>query len=275
VEWQNHDLSISRQADLLSVSRSGLYYQPRPISATEVTLKHRMDELYTDFPFYGSRRIAAQLKREGHAVCRETVRRYMQEMGLEAMYPKPHLSQPHPEQKVYPYLLRSVTIATPNQVWGTDITYIRLRHGWLYLVVFLDWYSRYVVSWQLSDTLEVEFVVQALEEALGCARPIICNSDQGSQFTSGAYLSCLERVEVKISMDGRGRAMDNIFTERFWRSLKYDEVYPKEYGSPREARQGLGAYMKLYNERRLHESLGYHTPFEVYSGQVKVPPIVK
>jgi putative transposase len=199
----------------------------------------------------------------------------MQEMGLEAIYPKPHLSQPHPEQKVYPYLLRSATIATPNQVWGTDITYIRLRHGWLYLVVFLDWYSRYVVSWQLSDTLEVEFVVQALEEALGCARPVICNSDQGSQFTSEAYLSRLERVKVQISMDGRGRAMDNIFTERFWRSLKYDEVYPKEYGSPREARQGIGAYMKLYNERRLHESLGYHTPFEVYSGQVKVSPIVK
>jgi len=264
-------LSISRQAELLSVSRSGLYYQPRPPSVTEVTLKHRIDELYTRLPFYGSRRMTAQLQREGHPTCRETVRRYMQEMGLEAIYPKPHLTQAQAGAGVYPYLLRHLTVSYPNHVWGVDITYIRLRHGWLYLVAFLDWYSRYVVSWQLSDTLALDFVLLALEQALSQATPLICNSDQGSQFTSPQYLQKLLAAQVQISMDGRGRALDNIFTERLWRSVKYEEVYLKEYETPREARQGLKSYLEFYNQQRLHQSLGYHTPAEVYFGQVILP----
>ena len=257
-------MSLTTQAKLLGLNRSGLYYQPRLPSEAEVQIKHRIDEIYTAIPFYGSRKVTAQLQREGHVVCRETVRRYMREMGLQAIYPRPNLSKRRLEDKVYPYLLKNITASYPNHVWGIDITYIRLRRGWLYLVAILDWYSRYVLSWQLDDTLEMPFVLAAVDQALAQATPVIWNSDQGSHFTSPQYTQRLLTADVRISMDGRGRALDNIFTERLWRSLKYEEVYLHDYETPRQARLGIAAYFIFYNEKRLHESLGYHTPAEVY-----------
>jgi len=264
VEWQDSSLSVVAQARLLSLHRSGLYYQPRPPSAQEVALKHRIDEIYTAIPFYGSRKIAVQLKQEGYETCRETVRQYMQEMGLAAIYPKPRLSQPNPAHKVYPYLLRNITASYPNHIWGIDITYIRLVDGWLYLVAIIDWYSRYVISWQLDDTLALPFVLRARDQALEQATPSICNSDQGSQFTHPAFTQPLLDAGARISMDGRGRALDNIFTERLWRSVKYEEVYLQDYQTPRQARQGLTAYFHFYNHERLHQSLDYRPPAAVY-----------
>lgn len=264
VELTAPPLPISRQAALLSLNRTGLYYRPQPPSAQEVMLKHHIDEIYTESPFYGSRKITAQLRREGILTCRETVRQYMREMGLEAVYPQPNLSRRRLEDKVYPYLLAHITASYPNQIWGIDITYIRLRGGWLYLVAVLDWYSRYVVSWQLDDTLEMPFVLATVDQALAQATPVIWNSDQGSHFTSPQYTRRLLDAQVRISMDGRGRAMDNIFTERLWRSVKYEEVYLHDYETPRQARQGLATYLTFYNQKRLHQSLDYRTPAEVY-----------
>ena len=264
VEWAGEAFSLSTQARLLGLHRSGLYYQARRPSATEVAIKHRIDEIYTATPFYGSRKIAAQLRQEGYETCRETVRGYMREMGLQAIYPQPNLSQRRLEDKVYPYLLKNITASYPNHIWGIDITYIRLRGGWLYLVAVLDWYARYVVSWQLDDTLEMPFVLTAVDQALAQATPVIWNSDQGSHFTSPQYTRRLLDANVRISMDGRGRAMDNIFTERLWRSVKYEEVYLHDYETPRQARQGLAAYLTFYNQKRLHQSLDYRTPAEVY-----------
>jgi putative transposase len=229
-----------------------------------VRLKHRIDEIYTAIPFYGSRKITAQLRQEGYDTCRETVRHFMREMGLQVIYPRPNLSKRRLEDKVYPYLLKNLTASYPNHIWGIDITYIRLRRGWLYLVAVLDWYSRYVVSWQLDDTLEMPFVLAAVEQALSQAAPVICNSDQGSHFTSPQYTRRLLQADVRISMDGRGRALDNIFTERLWRSVKYEEVYLHDYETPRQARQGLASYLTFYNQKRLHQSLDYRTPAEVY-----------
>lgn len=264
VEWEGDEFPLTTQARLLGLHRSGLYYQPRLPAAAEVSLKHRIDEIYTATPFYGSRKIAAQLRYEGYETCRETVHRYMREMGLQAIYPQPNLSQRRREDKVYPYLLKNITASYPNHIWGIDITYIRLRGGWLYLVAVLDWYARYVVSWQLDDTLEMPFVLAAVDQALVQATPMIWNSDQGSHFTSPQYTRRLLDAQVRISMDGRGRAMDNIFTERLWRSVKYEEVYLHDYETPRQARQGLAAYLTFYNQKRLHQSLDYRTPAEVY-----------
>lgn len=190
----------------------------------------------------------------------------MRVMGLEAIYPKPHLSQPHPDHKIYPYLLKNLEIKRVNQVWGSDITFIRLNKGWLYLVAIIDWFSRYVLSWELSTSLEADFCIRALENALMIATPEIFNTDQGSQFTSLDFVGRLEEKQIRISMDGKGRAMDNIFTERFWRSLKYEEVYLKDYQSVLEAKQGIKSYMGLYNQERPHQSLGYRTPEEVHFG---------
>jgi len=257
-------LSLRTQAALLTISRSHLYYRPVPPSAREVAIKHRMDAIFTAYPFYGSRKLQALLEPEFGRVARNTVRRYMHEMGIAAVYPSPNLSQRHPDHRVYPYLLRHVSAAYPNHVWGIDITYIRLRAGWLYLVAILDWFSRYVVSWALDDTLEIPFVVQAVEQALALATPTIWTSDQGSQFTSPQYTQRLETAGVRISMDGRGRALDNIFTERFWRSLKYEEIYLHDYGSPREARQGITRYIGFYNHERPHQALCYRTPAALY-----------
>jgi len=263
------ELPLSWQAEILSVSRSSLYYQERIPRSREVTIKHRLDEMYTEHPFLGSRKIAYLLEQEGISVGRHTIRRYRVEMGLETLYPKPKTSLPGnaPEHLVYPYLLRGLTIERSNQVWGVDITYIRLMRGWMYLVAFLDWHSRFVVAWELSDTLELPFVLSCADVALLKGKPEIVNSDQGSHFTSPRFTERFLAAETRISMDGRGRYMDNIFTERLWRSVKYEEVYLSEYASPREARQGLARYLKFYNERRPHQALGYNTPAMVYFGE--------
>lgn len=260
------ELPLSEQAALLGISRASLYYRPTPPSAREVALRHRIDAIFTESPFYGSRKITAQLRREGWILSRKSVQRAMREMGLEAVYPKPNLSQPNPEHRVYPYLLRGLACVRPNHIWGIDITYIRLVGGWLYLVAVLDWFSRYVVSWELSQTLEIGFVLACVERALGEAVPQIINSDQGSHFTSPQFTAPFLAREVSISMDGRGRALDNIFTERLWRTVKYEEVYLHDYDSPKVARHNLRHYLTFYNERRLHQALDYKTPAEVYFG---------
>ena len=254
------------QVALLGLNRSSLYYHPSPPPAAEVALKRRIDEIYTASPFYGVRRITAQLRREGQVVNHKAIARHMREMGLQAIYPGPNLSRRAHHAAIYPYLLRGLAITRPNQVWGIDITYIRLAAGWLYLVAVLDWYSRWVVSWDLDQTLAQPFVTRAVQAALAQTTPEIWNSDQGSHFTSPQYTSLLKDAGVRISMDGRGRALDNIFVERLWRTVKYEEVYLHDYASPREARTGLQAYLAFYNERRLHQALGYRTPAEVYTG---------
>jgi putative transposase len=269
VEWQKKELPVKTQAELLSLNRSSLYYQPVSPSAEEVALKHRIDKIYTDHPYYGYRRITAQLQREGLEVNHKAVARHMREMGLAAIYPGPNLSKRAHQAGIYPYLLAHVTANAPNHVWGIDITYIRLKRSWMYLVAVLDWYSRYIVSWELDQTLQQTFVLEAATRALQSATPTIWNSDQGSHFTSTAYIDLLKTHGVQISMDGRGRALDNIFTERLWRTIKYEEVYLKEYESPRQARNELTAYLKFYNEKRLHQSLDYCTPAEVYLAQTR------
>lgn len=257
-------MSLALQAELLSLSRSSLYYRPVPPSAEEVALKHRIDEIYTCYPFYGSRRITTQLRREGRVVNRKAVQRHMREMGIAGICPGPNLSQRNLEHRIYPYLLRHLTAAYPNHVWGIDITYVRLQQGWLYLVAVLDWFSRYVVSWQLDDTLEIDFVLAAVDGALAQHKPLIWNSDQGSHFTSPLYTDRLLAAEVQISMDGKGRALDNIFTERLWRTVKYEEVYLHDYCTPKQARTRLAAYFDFYNYRRPHQALDYLTPAEVF-----------
>jgi putative transposase len=264
VERAAGELPLRLQADLLSVSRSSLYYQPRPPSAEEVRLKHRIDEVYTQCPFYGSRKIAAQLQRDQMGINRKAVARYMQEMGIAAIYPGPNLSQQNHKEGVYPYLLRHTRSEYPHHILGIDITYIRLRAGWMYLVAILDWYSRYVVSWDLDQTLELPFVLTAVQRALGQAVPLICNSDRGSHFTSPQYCQLLLDAHVQISRDGKGRALDTIFTERLWRTVKYEEVNLHEYSSPREARQGLTRYFEFYNQERPHQALDDQSPADVY-----------
>ncbi len=264
VERGHPDVPLAAQADLLGVSRSSLYYQPVAPSPEEVALKHRIDALDTEYPFSGSRRIAAVLRREGSTLNRKAVQRHMREMGIAGISPGPNTSKRCLEHRVYPYLLRHTTSAYPNHVWGIDITYIRLRGGWMYLVAVLDWYARYVVSWQLDQTLELGFVLAAAAEALTQATPAIWNSDQGSHFTSPQYLELLGKEDIQISMDGKGRALDNIFTERLWRTVKYEEVYRYDDASPKEARQGLTRYLDFYNQRRPHQALAYRTPAEVY-----------
>jgi len=225
-----------------------------------------IDEQFTRTPFYGSRRMTAWLNIQGHTVNRKRVGRLMNQMGIEAIYPKKHLSRPDSCAKKYPYLLRDMVIDRPDQVWAADITYIRMKQGFVYLVAIIDWFSRYVVAWALSITMEVDFCVEALTNALGRGRPEIFNTDQGSQFTSGRFTGILESVGVAISMDGRGRVYDNIFVERLWRSLKCEEVYLKEYVTVREARSNIGDYFRFYNFERLHQALGYKTPYQFYAG---------
>jgi putative transposase len=264
VEHGSTEVPVLAQVEVLSLNRSGLYYHAQPPSPEEVQLKHRIDELYTQYPFYGSRRITAQLVQEGVLVNRKAVQRHMREMGIEGIGPGPNLSKRAHQASIYPYLLRHISSAYPNHIWGIDITYIRLRAGWMYLVAILDWYSRYVVSWEVEQSLELSFVLTAVERALSQATPCICNSDQGSHFTSPQYRDLLLAANVQISMDGKGRALDNIFTERLWRSVKYEEVYLHEYTTPKEARQALKEYFLFYNQKRLHQSLDYQTPATVY-----------
>jgi len=264
VERESGEVSIVVQCALLSISRSGVYYAPRPTDERTLLIQRRIDEIYTDCPFDGVRKITAQLRSEGQWVNHKAVARHMQIMGLRAIYPGPNLSQRAQQHAVYPYLLRGLKIEHPNQVWGVDSTYIRLRSGWMYLFAVLDWYSRFVVAWALDLTLEISFVLEAMRSALATAMPTICNSDQGSHFTSPQYIGLFQDTTVQISMDGKGRALDNIFTERLWRTVKYEEVYLKEYASPREARSGLSAYLDFYNHRRLHQALDYQTPASIY-----------
>ena len=259
-------LSIRTQAALLKLSRNRLYYQPVSPSAQELAVKRRIDEIYTAHPFYGIRRIGAQLRAEGVLINHKAVARHMREMGLAGIAPGPATSRggKRASDSIHPYLLKGVVAQYPNHVWGVDITYIRLSESWLYLVAVLDWHSRYVVSWELSHTLSQPFVMAAARRALQTATPLIWNSDQGSQFTSAQYTGLLSQAGVQISMDGRGRFVDNIFTERLWRTIKYEEVYLHEYICPREAHRGLSGYLDFYNHQRLHQALGYRTPASVY-----------
>lgn len=271
VERDTSDLPLTRQAELLGLNRTGLYDVPAAPTAQELALKRRIDEIYTKWPFYGVRRITAQLHAEEMRVNHKAVARHMREMGLAGIAPGPNLSRRAHAAAVYPYLLRDVRAAYPDHVWGIDITYIRLVGGWLYLVVVLDWYSRYVLSWELDQTLQEEFVLAAVRRALAQATPAICNSDQGSHFTSPRYCDLLVGAGVRISMDGRGRALDNVFTERLWRSVKYEEVYLHDYRTPREARTGIADYLDFYNTERLHQALDYRTPADVYFTRKEVP----
>ena len=267
MERDHAEISVRRQCELLGVSRAGLYYEPQGESEENLRLMRLLDEQYTRAPFYGSRKMTQWLRRKGFAVNRKRVSRLMALMGIEAVYPKPKLSQPGEGHRIYPYLLGGVEVSRVNQVWSTDITYIRIAHGFVYLVAVMDWFSRYVLSWSLSLTMELDFCVEALKCALRRGRPEIFNSDQGSQFTSEKFTGELQAREIAISMDGRGRCMDNIFIERLWRSLKYEEVYLKDYASVREARTGIESYFRFYNQERLHQSLDYRTPAALYRGR--------
>lgn len=258
-------MSITRQAELLNISRSNVYYVPR-LNEQDILAMHALDEIYTQYPFYGSRRMQWALNDGYHIrICRDHVRRLMKVLALQAIYPKRHTSIPNPGHQKYPYLLTNYTITHPDQVWGTDITYIRLHGGFCYLMAILDWFSRYVVSWELSLTMDVEFCIRALQGALSEACPVIHNSDQGSQYTSNEYIDLLKNHNIHISMDGRGRCMDNIFTERLWRTVKYEDVYLKQYRTIEEARKGLTNYFTFYNTQRRHQSLENKTPAEVYA----------
>ena len=261
-------LPVSRQCELLGLVRSTVYYQPVAPSPLDDVLKRRLDELYTAYPFYGSRRMMAVLRREGYAVNRKRIQRLLQDLGLQAIYPKANLSAPHPAHRVYPYLLRDVPIVRPNQVWSSDITYVRLVHGFAYLVAIMDWYSRKVLAFRVSNTLDGAFCRECLETALALGQAEIFNTDQGSQFTSLAFTSQLEAAGIRISMDGRGRALDNVFVERLWRSVKYEDIYPNGYATLRDAKQGLTRYFAFYNEERPHQALKYRTPAEVHADVV-------
>ncbi len=269
IEKSGQDIpSIGKQAELLDISRAAVYYQPVPANPEKLSVMNRIDEIYTKRPFYGVRRITEQLRRDGYLVNHKRVHHLMRDMGIQGLIPKKNLSKnnlPHP---IYPYLLRGVRASYPNHIWGTDITYIRMQHGFLYLVAYLDWFSRFILSWRLSTTLEIEFVLEAADEALNMyGIPEIENSDQGVQFTSEQHIQLFETLGTKVSMDGRGRAMDNIFTERLWRTIKYEEVYLKSYETVLEAKQQIGEYIDFYNNERFHQSLNNKTPAEIYFGK--------
>jgi putative transposase len=264
IEAAHPQISIARQSDLVGLPRSTYYYHTQGESAENLTLMRLLDQQYTDTPYYGIRRMTAWLRSQGYAVNHKRVARLLHTMGLETIYPKPRLSQPHPAHRVYPYLLRGVPITRVNQVWSTDITYIRLHGGFIYLVAVMDWFSRYVLSWAVSITMDVSFCLEALDQALEVARPDIFNTDQGAQFTSHDFTERLAAAGILISMDGRGRALDNVFVERLWRTVKYEEVYLKDYETPREAMQGLATFFVRYNEWRQHQALDYRTPAAIY-----------
>jgi putative transposase len=264
IDRDHPELSVVRQCSLLGISRSSVYYQPAPVSAEDLELMAFLDRQYLKTPFYGSRKMTAWLRAQGYQVNRKRVRRLMQVMGLQAIYRRPNTSKPAPDHRVYPYLLRGLEINRVNQVWTADITYIPMARGFLYLVAIMDWHSRYVLAWRLSNTMEVGFCLEALAEALSKGRSEIFNTDQGSQFTSDAFTSVLLEQGIQVSMDGKGRYTDNIFVERLWRSIKYEEVYLKAYQNGTEARAGIGAYLDFYNQERPHQALGYQTPRQVF-----------
>jgi putative transposase len=252
-------LSVRRQCELLGLNRSSWYYEARGESAENLALMRKIDEQYLLTPYYGSRKMAKQF-----GIGRERARRLMRQMGLMAIYPKPRLSRPGPGHRIYPYLLRNVAIVRPDQVWSSDITFVPMPRGWMYLTVVMDWFSRYVLSWRLSNTLDGLFCLEALDAALSERRPEVFNTDQGAQYTSEAFTSRLEAAGVAVSMDGRGRWLDNVFVERLWRTVKYELVYLHDYATPRALEQGLAGYFPFYNEGRIHEALDYNTPGTVY-----------
>ena len=258
------EVSVRRQCKLLGIHRSGLYYRPVEPDPYDQQLMALIDQQYLKRPFYGSRKMTRWLRELGHEIGRKRVQRLMRTMGLEAIYPRPRTTIPAPGHKVYPYLLRGLKIDRPDLVWASDITYIPMAIGWLYLTVVMDWHSRYVLSWELSNSLDADFCVRALETALSMGCPEIFNTDQGSQYTSEAFTGALKDADIAISMDGRGRFLDNVFVERLWRSLKYEEIYLKAYETVREARAGIRAWIEFYNRERFHASLDYQTPWVVY-----------
>jgi len=257
-------LNISQRCRILGLPRSTFYYKPVPVSPGDLEIMAEIDKIYTESPSWGARTISHVLKRKGYKIGRKHTGTLMGKMGLQAICPKRNTSKPHPGHKIYPYLLRGVRVTHKNQVFSTDITYIRLKHGFVYLVAVMDWFSRYVLSWRLSTTLDSRFCCEALQDALAIAKPEVFNTDQGAQFTCEEFTGILKQADIQISMDGRGRALDNVFVERLWRTVKYDEVYLNEYESVYECRRRLGEYFRKYNERRPHKSLGYRTPAEVY-----------
>lgn len=265
IEPGHPDLSIVKQCELLGLARSSYYYQPVPVSEENLFLMRLLDEQYTKTPFYGTRKMTAWLNLQGYPVERKRVRRLLQVMGLEAIYPKPKTSLPGSQAQHYPYLLRGLVIERCDQVWSCDITYIRLQRGFIYLMAVIDWFSRYVLSWELSVTMDTSFCLEALDRALGEGSPEIFNTDQGVQFTSHEFTNRLKAAETRISWDGRGRALDNIFVERLWRSVKYEEVYIKDYQTVPDAVRGLRDYFAFYNHERLHQALDYQTPAQVYA----------
>ena len=264
IEPEHQQISVRRQCELLGLNRSTFYYQPASESAYNLHLMRLLDEQYLRTPFYGWPRITAHLRRQGYAVNPKRVRRLMHKMGVQALYPKPKTSGAGTGHKIYPYLLRGLAIVRPNQVWSADITYVPMPRGFMYLVAIMDWFSRYVLAWQLSNTLDGYFCLTVLRQALHQAKPEIFNTDQGAQFTAYDFTDCLEQAQVRISMDGRGRALDNIFIERLWRSVKYEDIYLKDYATVSQLEAGLVTYFQLYNHERLHQSLDYRTPAEVH-----------
>jgi len=267
IDKDNQALSIVRQTELLSLPRSSFYYQPT-IDPEQIHILHALDQLYTKYPFYGSRRLVFALADEYDIhICRQYVQNLCRLLGLETLYPKKRTTFPAPGHQTYPYLLKNMAIIRPNQVWSTDITYIPLEHGFCYLTVILDWFSRYVIAWELSDTMEMEFCLRALRSALAQAVSEYHNSDQGSQYTADAYTDLLKSKNINISMDGRGRCFDNIFTERLWRTVKYEDIYLKHYRTIEETFAGLQKYFPFYNEKRRHQSLDNKTPIEMYQGK--------
>jgi putative transposase len=270
---RENDLSISAQAKVLGISRGSVYYVPRPVSAGDLALMRRIDELHLDYPFAGSRMLQGLLKREGYAVGRLHVASLMKKMGIAALYRRPNTSKPTPGHKIYPYLLRKVKVAKPNHVWAMDITYVPMAKGFIYLAAVVDWFSRKVLAWRVSITMETEFCIEAVEEALQkYGKPEIFNTDQGSQFTSEDFAKLLKDHEIQISMDGKGAWRDNVFVERLWRSIKYEEIYIHAYETVPEARRAIGRYLTFYNTTRPHSSLDGATPDEAYFNQPQPIP---
>lgn len=272
---KNHPkLSINRQCALLQVSKGGLYYEPKPVDAYTILLMDLIDKQHTKTPFYGSRRMTVCLQQQGHKVNRKRIQQLMKKMGIKALYPKPKSSRGDKENNIYPYLLRGAKIERPDHVWSTDITYIKIGKGFAYLTAVMDWYSRYVLSWRFSNSLENTFCIESLEEALSISQPEIFNTDQGSQYTAANFTKILLDKGIKISMDSRGRALDNIFVERLWRTVKYEEVYLKEYCNMQDAYNALKKFFFFYNKERPHQALAYHTPKAIYQSYGQHPNLI-
>jgi len=270
VEPDHATISLRRQCELLDLNRSTLYYQPAQESAYNLLLMRLIDEQYLATPFYGRRRMTAHLRRQGHEVNPKRIQRLMRLMGIEAIYPGPRTSKPAQNHKIYPYLLKNLTISQPDQVWCADITYVPMPQGYMYLVAVMDWFSRFILAWEISNTLDMSFCLWALEQALNQSQPQIFNTDQGSQFTANAFSQCLLSRDIRISMDGRGRFLDNIFIERLWRSLKYECIYLYHFDSVPDLELGLAQYFQFYNHQRPHQSFDYRTPAELYLTQLPV-----